>query len=117
MILHCHRFFCFETLFQLVNHRVGYDGNFIAKMNQAAHPVDISDVIQPFAQTAVDKEITRKKRLNHAHHTSASRPLQSEARVKDFQTELPYQRRRGNMLMPGLRSDAIPCGRMNRGDI
>jgi hypothetical protein len=77
-------------------------------LNQAADPVDVSDLVEVLAQHATDKNVTRKHGFDDAHHAAAGRPFEAKTRVKDFQAKLPGQIRRRHVLVFRLSPRAIP---------
>jgi len=114
MVLDCHRLFGFEALFQLIDYQLRHHRDFVPEMDEAADTVDVPNVVQSFAKIAADKKIAGEKRLHDSHDTTTGCSLQSKARVKYLQSEVTSQCRRGNVLMLGLRPDAIPRWWVNR---
>ena len=82
-------------------------------MNEAADAADVSNFVQPFAKKTANEQVTWEERLDYTHNAAPCRPFQSEARMKNFEAKMAPQCSRGNVLVPRLRSDAIPCKRVD----
>jgi hypothetical protein len=68
----------------------------------------VFDLSHFFFNDTPDKKITRKKRLDNPYHAALGRPLNPQARMKNFQIQILAQVGRRDVLMLGLCAGAIP---------
>jgi len=77
-------------------------------MHQTANAADVPNLIDPFFQHAPHENVAGKKRLNDTQNTAPRRPFHSQARMKNFQSQISMQVGSRDMFVLGLCPRAVP---------
>jgi hypothetical protein len=80
----------------------------MAEMHQAVDAVRVLNFVQALFKHAPDKNITRKQRLQHPHHTTLRCPLDPQLGLEHLQIQILAQVRRRKMFVFWLCPRTIP---------